>query len=920
LAFHLVSRFLLRAPLLPVRAARRPVEALRTHPLGADAVALASADLAAALERGGPAATAALARYGRRASFRPTPHGLLAGVGVGSLGARTSLSTAEVKAHLRPSWAALASLGRSLLDEPEVRASVRLRVTPSLLADGSELAWLAWGPDGQLEVQHAEADEPLIAVLEAAQDWALWPEVGDDDEYLMMLVEQGLLHHDLAPPLVGPEPLAWMIARLEPLRSRAAVAAREALLARPSGLAELRRSLQALPRSQDVHATLVHEGQATLSRAAVARAAALAPLLFRLQEALAPPASERALSQLLAERLEGITEIYGAGAFDLDALAGGGYGVTLTELDEPAPAQAPPPVPLLAHLVELLTAAARDGAEEIVLDPATLDTLLPPGAPPPTFELVLTPARPPRPRAAPGEDWLLGLHGPAGASWGRFAHVLPELAGALQELHAAEVAARPGEHALDVTFAPSVALADLCVHPAVRDEALALVSWPARGGLRPADLALVVEPGAPDPLALRSADAEPVRPSPLHRVRSTTAPGGVYRLLAGWSLVRQHAPWAFSWGALAGLPRLPRVRLGGFVVAPASWRLPLESGAGLPRHVQVGQEDELLLVDRRSPEAARDLSRGRAFEVWPPLDDLPDQGGRRVEAVVAVVSDQGPPIDGVIHAGPVLPAVPAPGFTTYKLFGAEEHQDLVLVETIGPVVAEALGAGEIDRWWFLRYVDGPGRRDHLRLRVHSPGDPGLFAARLRAALAPARAAGDVVAVETSEYFPERARYGAALSDVERLFELDSELCLRLLSHDLDRLDLSVRVMDALLRGLGLDLEARRRVAEGRRAAVQVDRGTLDRILRTRQRHLSGLLAGTVEDEGSDALDGHATRVRALVAERPLGTTPELIAALPAVLHVGCVRLLGARPDDEAAAYFFWERTLAGLAARRRQSS
>jgi thiopeptide-type bacteriocin biosynthesis protein len=409
-----------------------------------------------------------------------------------------------------------------------------------------------------------------------------------------------------------------------------------------------------------------------------------------------------------------------------------------------------------------------------------------------------------------------------------------------------------------------------------------------------------------------------VRPSPLHRVRSTTAPGGVYRLLAGWSFMRQHAPWAFTWGALGNLPHLPRVRLGGFVISPASWRLPL-TGPEAPRHLQVGHEDELLLVDRRSPEAARELKSGRAFEIWPPLDQPPDQGGRRVEAVVAVVSaDEPAAIDDVIHAGPVLPAVPAAGFTTYKLFGAEEHQDVTLVETVGPLVTEALGAGEIDRWWFLRYVDGPGRRDHLRLRVHTPADPAPFAARLRYLLAPARAAGDVVSVETSEYFPERARYGSALGDVERLFELDSELCLRLLSHDLDRVELAVRVMDALLRGLGLDLESRVKVAEGRRAAAPVDRSVLDPELRRRQRRLSQLLAGAVEDEGSAALDGHATRVRALVAERPLGTTPELLAALPSVLHVGCVRLLGARPDDEAAAYFFWERTLAGLVARRRR--
>src|SRR5205085_1036523 len=101
---HVVSRFLLRAPLLPVAAARRPAAALRAHPLGADALALASPDLAAGLRRGTRQAGQALARYGRRAAFRPTPHGLFAGVAVGSLGPRTAIATQDARAHLRPSW------------------------------------------------------------------------------------------------------------------------------------------------------------------------------------------------------------------------------------------------------------------------------------------------------------------------------------------------------------------------------------------------------------------------------------------------------------------------------------------------------------------------------------------------------------------------------------------------------------------------------------------------------------------------------------------------------------------------------------------------------------------------------------------------------------------------------------------------
>jgi thiopeptide-type bacteriocin biosynthesis protein len=304
--------------------------------------------------------------------------------------------------------------------------------------------------------------------------------------------------------------------------------------------------------------------------------------------------------------------------------------------------------------------------------------------------------------------------------------------------------------------------------------------------------------------------------------------------------------------------------------------------------------------------------------------------------VVAVVADgaarEARPL------GPVPPPAergPAAGWTTYKLFGAEERQDAVLLSGVGPLLAQARAAGEIDRWWFLRYVDPPGVRDHLRVRVHarSPADAAAFARRLAAALVPLRAAGDVVALETTEHFPETARYGGpdTAADVEWLFELDSGLVLRLLAGESDqpqppdRLELLVRSLDALTRGLGLDLGARCALAARRRAA-QLDwvdvspeaHAALDAELRERQRRLAAQLAGSVDDPFSAALDGHATRVQALfaAADRPLGASPGLLAALPAVLHHCAVRLLGPRPADEAAAYYFWERTLESLLARR----
>ena len=79
----------------------------------------------------------------------------------------------------------------------------------------------------------------------------------------------------------------------------------------------------------DLVATLVHQpAQAlTLERATVERAARLAPLLFRLQNALAPPAAERDGDPHALDALADATELFGEGTLDAAAWALGDYGV-----------------------------------------------------------------------------------------------------------------------------------------------------------------------------------------------------------------------------------------------------------------------------------------------------------------------------------------------------------------------------------------------------------------------------------------------------------------------------------------------------------------------------------------------------------------------------------------------------------------
>ncbi len=140
-------------------AARR----LMRDPLGARALALASASLTARMSAPGtkPAAAQSIDRYARRAAFRATPAGLLAGVTVGTLGPRTGGATGTPRAHLAASWARMARLGRALLEDPEVRNQVHLRCAPSLLRGKDRVRWLA-GSAGMAEEREADVDARLV--------------------------------------------------------------------------------------------------------------------------------------------------------------------------------------------------------------------------------------------------------------------------------------------------------------------------------------------------------------------------------------------------------------------------------------------------------------------------------------------------------------------------------------------------------------------------------------------------------------------------------------------------------------------------------------------------------------------------------------------------------------------------------------
>ncbi len=263
-------------------------------------------------------------------------------------------------------------------------------------------------------------------------------------------------------------------------------------------------------------------------------------------------------------------------------------------------------------------------------------------------------------------------------------------------------------------------------------------------------------------------------------------------------------------------------------------------------------------LDGKSAHAQLAKLSGRAWEIWPPLDQTPDADGRRLEAVVALVDDQPnetarAAISATAAAGRVEPPLvdgPAPGWLSYKLFGAPDRADAVLLGVVSGLVDDARRAGELRQWFYLRYVDAPGR-PHLRLRLlPAEGKATALDAHLSERLAPARACSDVVAVERGEYFREWARYGRdAMPLIERAFEVDSDLALALAAvgeDDADAVtsDVTERIVLALdTLASSLDLTSRRALAGRRRRAHEHElTEDLAPEYRARQRRLVDLLA------------------------------------------------------------------------------
>jgi hypothetical protein len=250
----------------------KTIAALIARPEVQEALFLASPDLVARLDEGGPIEDAgramlATARYLLRMCGRSTPFGLFAGFTVGTIGPTTAIELAprsNYARHMRLDNDYLFKLADRLEEDPRIAATLRFAPNSSLYKAGGSFRYAETRLNGKIRTNHlvaVGATDYLQATLESALAGAtpsqlaaeltrIDPEISLDEagSFVGELIKSKILVSDLTPALTGKEPLDDLLERLD--RNPAAAAVRDSLAECRNAIADLARSPLGLARER----------------------------------------------------------------------------------------------------------------------------------------------------------------------------------------------------------------------------------------------------------------------------------------------------------------------------------------------------------------------------------------------------------------------------------------------------------------------------------------------------------------------------------------------------------------------------------------------------------------------------------------------------------------------------------------------
>ncbi|HYL05372.1 MAG TPA: lantibiotic dehydratase, partial [Thermoanaerobaculia bacterium] len=532
-------------------------------------------------------------------------------------------------------------------------------------------------------------------------------------------------------------------------------------------------------------------------------------------------------------------------------------------LSPPAAETSFPWGPRQAVLLTKLQEAQAAGRQQIELSAADLDLMAPaaagePQAFPDALQVLVTIAAASPEALDRGEFQLLlgGAAGPSGARLlGRFCHADELLCDQTRRHLRAEEALRPEALFAEIVHLPQGRIGNILSRAVLRDYEIPFLGRSGSPDDRqiPVTDLLVSVRGNRIVLRSRLLGREVIpRLTSAHNYSMRSL--GIYRFLCTLQSQEILGGVAFSWGPLESAPFVPRVTHGRLVLTRAGWwmtgeeikQLAKAAGADryaavqewrrrrrLPRLVTLADGDNELLVDLDNAlaidaflDVVEERDRARLHELFPGPDELIARGpeGRFVHEVV--VPFHRLPRQAAAQTAAAAAAAgnglavrrsfpPGSEWLYAKLYTGTATADRVLRGVLAPIVREALAAGWIDGWFFIRYGDPEW---HVRVRFH--GDPAALAARvlpaLHAGVAPLLDNGELWKLQLDTYEREVERYGGPLGVglVERLFQADSEAVLQILDmlegdEGADvRWRLAFYGVDALLNDLGLQAETK----------------------------------------------------------------------------------------------------------------
>lgn len=801
-------------------------------------------------------AALAVLRYDIRMRTRPTPFGLFAGVCCGEFASTAKLERGRAhrtRTHVDMGW--LSKIVHRLEGDSTLLSALRVRTHQALVTRGDRVTLevpstigAAPGEDSRSTVsvrnspvvreavraaQTLVAFEDLVALLQTRSGKASREQVAG---LLRVLVDQEILLTDLRPALDGADPLKHVINALvgAPRRGEDADRVLEELRALDrlrsrydatvigqgrAQLGELMRHATAMqPHDNPLHVDTRLDLHVQLPEEVRAEVERMVEVLWRLS----PPRlgmrplrayHGRFLERYGADRLVPLVEL-------LDDARGLGSPSGYEWPPSEAPAQ-PPLEPANTGRDRLLSSlcarAVCERRHEVVLDDATITELAHDQADsadvPNSCELYVHVVAPSLDELTAGTFRIVVAPNPgshhAGATFARFADLLPEWADQLADeqrnrpVHIAEGLA------VDVAFTPRASRAANLAHTVAhtgRRISVGLVDSAHAHEIPLRDIAIGAN--LERLCAVHLPSGREIVPVLTNMVSPAVQAPNPARMLYELGLEGQRLWEPWNWGPMAYSPFLPRIRYGRAVLAPATWRLDeLRQGAGdwstalahwrqtwaVPRHVLVVSNDQRLLLDLDDlwhRELLRDEIRRDVGLVAQEVPGDPEgwltegTGGHTVEVVVPLVRR-----DPVPRRQPHLayldlgrrPDGVGSEWLYLKLYGSRRTQDDLLRDGVPQLVRVAAERGA-DRWFFIRYTDLDGH--HVRLRLHGEPDQ-LWSSVVRtlgAMLADWQRHGVIGAHRLDQYVPELERYGGAPAQqvAEQLFERDSAAAVALL--------------------------------------------------------------------------------------------------------------------------------------------